>query len=166
MEGYIEFLDKLFEKLNSLNVDVSGLKLDHIAYYASSKQDYDQLLPALSKLGSLEHEAIISNRRIAVAKLFAPISYNQYLIEAVELIEPRPAETHFSGWEHAEFVTDQSYQSLLETYDQLPWETGSMDRANFSHITALLGDNMKVIFHHQSILESVRIDKAVSIPPR
>ena len=37
------FLDRIFANLKKQNIDVSNFELDHIAYQASSNDDYDNL---------------------------------------------------------------------------------------------------------------------------
>jgi predicted metalloenzyme YecM len=162
ISDYKVFLDKFFEKLEEGAFDVEGLKLDHIAYYTSSGEEYDQLKPEFEKLGNFVHEAIINDRRVGVIKLYEPITYKKYEIEAVELIEPRKDEVHASGWEHAEFVTAEDYNSILHKYHNVKWETGSMDRPIYSHVTAVLETDMKLKFHHRSILDCIALERKQS----
>lgn len=159
MKDYKEFLDTIFEKIKTAGLDVKGLKLDHIAFYTASNEEYDQIKPEFEKLGMFDHEAILSNRRVGVVKLSNLFVYEDYEIEAVELIEPRDGEKHSSGWEHAEFVTDEEYEDILRRYPNVKWETSSMDRPIYSHITIVLEKDLKVKFHHSSILECIKMEK-------
>ena len=159
MKDYIKFLDIIFEKIEKAGFDVKGLELDHIAYYTASREEYDQIKPEFEKLGKFDHEAIIGNRRVGVMALDEPFVYNGYEIEAAELIEPKEGEVHSSGWEHAEFITDKEYSNIIQKYPNVKWETGSMNRPSYPHITDILGRNLKVKFHHKSILECIELER-------
>ncbi len=157
---YTEFLDTLFLKLENTGFNVNGLQLDHIAYYTETKQEYDNLKPEFEKLGLFDHEAIISNRRVGVIKLHEPFMYRDYIIDAAELIEPKEGEVHPSGWEHAEFVISEDYYKFMEKHSGLTWDTGSIDRENYSHITVAFDKNLKVKFHDKSILQCIEIERS------
>lgn len=159
MKDYKEFLDRFFQKVEEAGINITGLQLDHIAYYTASREEYDELKPEFEALGNFDHEAIISNRRVGVITLYEPFVYKDYKIEAAELIEPKEGETHSSGWEHAEFVTDENYNEILAKYSNVKWETGSMNRPIYSHITAILDTDLKLKFHDKSILECIRIER-------
>lgn len=159
LKNYKKFLNKLFEKLEELEIDVSGLQLDHIAYYTETNKEYDDIKPDFESLGNFDHEAIISNRRVGVVELFEPLVYGEYKIDAIELIEPKEGEKHTSGWEHAEFVTDRDYNEILKDYPAVEWETGSIERPIYSHLTAILDKDLKVKFHHNSILECIAMEQ-------
>jgi predicted metalloenzyme YecM len=163
MKDYKIFLDTIFENIKTAGLDVKGLKLDHVAYYTATKEEYDQIKPEFEKLGRFDHEAIIGNRRVGVIKLNHPFVYDSYKIEAAELIEPKEGEEHSSGWEHAEFVTDEEYEDILKRYPNVKWETSSMDRPIYSHVTAILDKDLKVKFHHNSILECIKLEKSQEI---
>jgi predicted metalloenzyme YecM len=153
------FLKTFLEKVNKSGINVTDLQLDHIAYYTSSKEEYDKLKPEFSKIGDFDHEAIISNRRVGVVKLYDPIKYLKHSIEAFELIEPKYDEIKSSGWEHAEFVINEDFESFMKRYQNIKWETSSINRPIYSHITAILDDKTKVKFHHKSILECIDIER-------
>lgn len=46
MKPISNFLDSFFDQIKQVGLDVTGLELDHVAYQASSSEDYDQLLYA------------------------------------------------------------------------------------------------------------------------
>ncbi|MFC1625215.1 VOC family protein [Patescibacteria group bacterium] len=158
MDNPINFLKDYFNKLKRLNIDVEGLELDHIAYHASSSEDYDKLKPQFEEICSFFRDNIIGGRRVGVGKLNNPIIYDGRKISAVELVEPKEEEKHESCWEHAEFVTNEPYESILKKYPNLSWETGAMSRPSFSHITATIDDNTKIKFHNKHILDWVKLE--------
>ena len=158
MDNPITFLDNYFEKIKKYKFNLKGLNLDHIAYHASSSEDYEKLKPEFEKICSFYRDNIIGERRVGVGKLLNPIVYKHHNIEAVELVEPKKGQVHKSGWEHVEFVTKEDYKTILQRHLNLSWETGAMDRPSFSHITAIIDDDTKIKFHNKHILDWVKLE--------
>ena len=150
--NYTLFLDSFFEQINNVGLDISGLPLDHIAYQASSKEDYEQHLPQFSKLGELVSEEIIGGRRVAVVKLDDPLVYKDYRIPALELIEPKEGQVCDSDFQHAEFVVNQTFEKYIEQYPNINWDTSSMGRDEFSHLK-LNFEGLTLKFLQRPILE-------------
>ena len=150
------FLDELLKQIEDVGIDVVNLKIDHIAFSASSSQEYDELLPKYLEEGVLVKEAIISDRRVAIIKLNSPVKYKHYTFNVIELIEPISGEKAISGWEHAEFLV-KNYDEILIKYPNLSWNTSHKDRENFSRIKLTLPNGMEVKFLDTPVLESAKI---------
>jgi predicted metalloenzyme YecM len=159
MKDYKEFLDKVFEHIATAGLEVENLQLDHIAYCVASAEEYEQLKPKFEALGDEYHESVIGGRRIGKVKLYEPFTYKNYEIEAGELIEPKEGESIESRWEHIEFVTDEDYQDIVDKFPDIEWQTRSMERPIYSHLTAVFEDGLKVKFHHNTILECIQMEK-------
>lgn len=150
---YTPFLDAFFEQIRNIGLDISGLPLDHIAYQASTKEDYAQRLPQFSELGELVSEEIIGGRRVAVVKLDEPFTYNGYSISALELIEPKEGQQCESAFQHAEFVVNQPFEKYIEQYPDINWDTSSMGRGEFSHLKLHFENGLTLKFLQRPILE-------------
>lgn len=150
--NYISFLDSFFEQIAKVGLDVSGLPLDHIAYQASTKEDYEEHLPEFSKLGELVSEEIIGGRRVAVVKLDEPLTYKNYSISALELIEPKEGQQCDSAFQHAEFVVNQPFEDYIEQYPDIEWDTSSMHRDEFSHLKLNFDNGLTLKFLQRPIL--------------
>lgn len=151
--NFIPFLDSFFEQIHLVKLDVSGLPLDHIAYQASTRQDYEQHLSEFSALGELVSQEVIGGRRVAVVKLDNPLIYNNYAIQALELIEPRADQQCESGFQHAEFVVKKSFEQYLFEYPNIAWDTSSMDREEFAHLKINFANGLTLKFLLKPILE-------------
>lgn len=151
--NYTQFLDSFFEQINNVGLDITGLPLDHIAYQASTKEDYEQHLPEFSKLGELVSEEIIGGRRVAVVKLNEPFTYKNYSISALELIEPKEGQQCESAFQHAEFVVSQPFEDYIEQYPDIDWDTSSMGRDEFSHLKLNFENGLTLKFLQRPILE-------------
>jgi uncharacterized protein len=153
------FLDKFTDMVDELGIDVSSYNMDHVAYLASSTSDYENVRDELLSEGSLVHEPIIGGRRVGMIKLNNPISHKGNNIIALEIVENKPDQMCKSGWEHAEYVIDSSYEDLIDKYPNFEWDTSSVDRPDWSHLKLKLNDDMQVKFHKVDILETIRLDK-------
>ena len=147
------FLESFFEQINKVELDIDGLRLDHIAYQASSKEDYDELLPKFSEMGELVSEEIIGGRRVSVVKLDNPFSYKEYSIPALELIEPKDGQQCESDFQHAEFVVDMPFEDYVTQYPDINWDTSSMHRDDFAHLKLNFDNGLTLKFLQRPILE-------------
>jgi predicted metalloenzyme YecM len=150
------FLDRLFENLEKVGIDVSGLEMDHIAYKTSSEKEYFELKPDFLKIGSLVKESMVRERRVGIFELNKPWYYKNYKVSAVELIAPKVGEIIKSGFEHAEFVLNESYESFMGKVPKINWDTSVMNSDLFSMIKLRLTEDMQVKFHQMPILEMVK----------
>lgn len=150
---FSSFLDSFFEQIRRSSLDISGLALDHIAYQASTKQDYEHLLPEFSALGELVSEEIIGGRRVAVVRLEEPLLYKEYRIPALELIEPKEGQNCRSEFQHAEFVVNKPFEDYIAQYPNLNWDTSSMHRDEFAHLKLNFDNGLTLKFLEAPILE-------------
>lgn len=153
--NYSSFLDSFFDQIQKAGLDISDLPLDHIAYQASSSEDYEKLLPEFSNLGGLVSEEIIGERRVAVFRLKESIQYKNYRIPALELIEPKEGQVCDSAFQHAEFVINQPFEEYMKKYPNLKWDTSSMHRDEFSHLKLNFDNRLTLKFLLRPILELV-----------
>jgi predicted metalloenzyme YecM len=151
--NYTPFLDSFFEQIHLIGLDVTGLPLDHSAYQASTKEEYEQLLPTFSQLGELVSEEIIGERRVAVVHLDQPLAYKEYSISALELIEPKAGQQCESGFQHAEFVVNQPFEKYIELYPSINWDTSSMYRDEFAHLKLNFDNGLTLKFLQKPIIE-------------
>jgi predicted metalloenzyme YecM len=153
------FLEEFINKVIGIGIDVSKYNMDHVAYQASSSKDYEETIEELKSEGELIHEPLIGGRRVGMIKLKNPIEFRNNKIIALEIIEQREGQICNSGWEHAEFVIEESYEDLIKQHPSLKWNTSSMDRPIWSHLKLQLDENTQVKFHKLDVLKSIELDK-------
>jgi predicted metalloenzyme YecM len=147
-----QFLDSLFEQISNVGLDVSGLLLDHVAYQASSSKDYDQVKDNFSNLGKIVSEEVIGGRRVSVFELKKPLSYKNYQIPVLELIEPKESQICESALQHAEFVYENPFEELIKKYPNVDWDTSSMYRIQFAHLKINFDNGLTLKFLQDPIL--------------
>lgn len=149
------FLNKFFESISETGIDIQNLYLDHIAYQASSSEDYNNQSQYFMKFSKLISEKIVDGRRVGIFKLHEEITYIDRLIPIIELIEPKPDQNLESGWQHAEFVLNCTYEDFIKNYPNIEWDLSSIDREEFSHLKLHFENGLTVKFHLETILEAV-----------
>ncbi len=150
-----QFLDELTGKIEELGIDLTGAKLDHVAYQAATSAEYDKLRPELERMAKLIREPIIGGRRVGVLKFHKPLNYNGQSITAVELIEPKEGQTPQSGLEHAEYLLPVSLEEFMGKYPDVHWNTDNINREQFPMLILRLSGDMQVKFPRHSILASI-----------
>lgn len=155
LNNYSLFLDSVFEELTKIEVDVSSYQLDHISYRTNSTKEYEEVQTSFLAAGTQVVEKIIRDRRISIYKLVSPLVYKELTIEALELMEKAPQDTHIfpSGFEHAEFVIDCSLNDLLLKYPKLDWNKIAMYKEINPDLILTFDNGLSVKFHTHSILE-------------
>jgi predicted metalloenzyme YecM len=153
VDDYRKFLDEFFEKFDQLQVDASTYLMDHIAYQASSAEDYDRVVNELSQLGKMTREARVEKRRVGIFKLSTPLVYKHYTIPALEVVEPKQGKIHQSGFHHAEFVIDEDLQSFANRYPVVAWDLNAISRAEFPKVQLEFQGGLGVKFHTTPVLE-------------
>lgn len=155
-----DFIDKFLENISKTELDITGLKMDHVAYQASNLESYESKKQEILPYIDYEHEAQVGGRRVGVYKLKEPLEYKGYQIEALEIIEPKEGQECEEGWEHGEFVLEESYEEYMAKHPNLAWITTSTDRPIYSHLKLALADKMQVKFHLMTILETIALEES------
>lgn len=154
-----DFLDEFFADIQAVGIDVSSYYLDHVAYQASSNDDYDMVKAEILTYGTLESEEIIGDRRVGIFSLITPLTYKDRVIPVLELIAPKEGQVCLSAFEHGEFVVSESFEAIMNKYPHLSWDTTSALRKEFPHLKLRLSETMQVKFHPQDILEIIAVQK-------
>jgi predicted metalloenzyme YecM len=145
-----EFLKTLFEHLHNAQLDVAPLELDHICYRVATLPEYDALKTTLASLGTLLTESQIGGRPIATYKLFEPICFEDRKIFVVELPAPKVGAEYKTGFEHAEFVIQESFESFMGRHAHLEFDLRGMGKRNNAEVRIGFGE-CSVKFHGESL---------------
>lgn len=160
-----DFLVRLFNALSRFSVDVSRSPLDHLCYRVSTLEEYARVKQELSGSADLLHEAQISGRPIATFLLHKPIRYQApgesaaREIRCIEVPAPKASKPCATGWEHAEFVIEESFEDFERRYPDLTFDRSGVAKANNPELELSLGEGIAVKFHHAPLEEIVRLEK-------
>jgi predicted metalloenzyme YecM len=155
LDNYKSFILTILNGIKKYNIDVSNLDMDHIGYQASSDADYDNLKQEFEKIGVLVSEKIVGGRRVGIYKFNQPLCYQQYTNKAIELIAPKVDQLCPSALEHVEFVIPEGFDSFMNKYPQVPWDTSAINQPEFPMIKLKLTKTIQVKFHLTPVLEIV-----------
>ena len=144
------FLEKIFLNLGKDGINVSAYELDHICYRVETLQQYDKLKKELDKIADLLRENKVRERFIATYKLHKPIIFRDRKIDVIEIPQPSDHISYKTGWQHAEFVIDESFESFMSKYPKVKFTTDGMQKEVNPELKVVWSD-YTVKFHHQSI---------------
>ena len=144
------FLDRLFLHLGEDGIDVSRYVLDHICYRVATTLEYDEMCEELSTQWRLLNETLIWGRMIATYRLDEPIRYHDREIWCVEIPSPKAWSPYPTGWEHAEFVIDMSFDEMMAKYPDISYHTDSMSKTINPDIS-IKYPGLSVKFHHNTL---------------
>ncbi len=153
-----DFIDTVLQTLLNDGVDVSLYELDHICYRVASISRYDEVKLMLHTMADQLSEAQISGRSIATFKLYAPILFLERSIWVVEVPSPKLNSRYVEGFEHIEFVIDQSFDAFMEQYAHLTFDVKDM-HIKINPDIRLQYDGFSVKFHHASLEDVIRYEQ-------
>jgi uncharacterized protein len=87
---------------------------------------------------------------IATYRLDEPIRYQDREIWCVEIPSPKAGSPYPTGWEHAEFVIDTTFDEMMAEYPGIRWHTGSMSKEINPDIS-IKYPGLSVKFHHHTL---------------
>jgi hypothetical protein len=149
------FLRKLFDALKKDHLDVGHYELDHICYRVASNERYEELKKELGELGQLLGETMIGGRPIATFRLYTPIRYEEREIFVLELPAPKAGSDYPEGYEHVEFVIDQTLEDFMARYPDLDFKAKGLQKAVNADVQ-LQYEGFGVKFHRQSLEYVIR----------
>ncbi|MBX2872739.1 MAG: VOC family protein [Saprospiraceae bacterium] len=144
------FLDQIFQHLTEDNILVNNYELDHICYRVANEERYLELKHQLADHGELLTESIIGGRLISTFKLHQPYRYQNREIQCLELPAPKEGSPYPEGFEHAEFVIQESFEVFMSKYSHLTFKTKGIQKPVNPEISLKYTD-LSVKFHHHPI---------------
>jgi len=155
IDNYQNFLEQIIKAITGYGINVSNLEMDHIGYQASSNEDYNNLVPQFTEIGEMVSEEIVRGRRVGIFKLNPQLKFEGYAISAIELIAPKDGQNCPSALEHVEFVIDEEFETFMQKYPVVDWDTSSINQKRFPMIKLKLAEHIQVKFHKTNVLEII-----------
>ena len=155
--GSFPFVNTLLEDLKNVDIDVSGLEMDHICFRVEHPEQYDALKSILANQSVLLVEHDINGRLIASYRLFEPIIIGAFSIEVFEL-PAKKGSPYALGYEHVEFVTDVSLEDFLLKYPNLKWDLSGINKKTNRDIRLRFDSGFSVKFHEQSLEKVIQAE--------
>ncbi len=144
------FLDELFNHIEADSIDVSRYFMDHICYRVATIREYEEMRVKMSEIATLLTEKEIGGRPISTYRLHEKLRYGDREISCVEVPSPKEGSPYPTGWEHAEFVIDEPFDTFLARYPDLEWDTRALVKPINADVSRKY-EGMSVKFHLQSL---------------
>ncbi len=127
------FLENSGEIINVFNDFIiknnlqSSAFVDHICYKCENSENYENIRKMFEQNSNFIYQAIISNRRIAVIKLWEPIKTILGDISTLELSDQKADNSQTEGFDHIEIVAKNykevgSYENFVNIFEKLKEE--------------------------------------------
>lgn len=152
-----KFFKNLTQELEANGIPANTLPSDHLCYRVSTIEEYTQYKTHLENHGELLTEAEVNGRPIATFKLNHPFKTDTHEIPLVELPAPKPGTPYNSGFEHAEFIIEESFEDFTAKFPKVNFEPPTKKAINPELCLKLEGKQAK--FHHQSLEQIIKMEK-------
>ncbi|MFS4460995.1 VOC family protein [Bdellovibrio sp. HCB2-146] len=153
-----EFLTSLLQDMEAAGFSVQGLSSDHLCFRVESSAEYEFYKAALLSVGRLLTEALVNGRPICTFKLNQPFQVGSHTVPLVELPAPKPGANYATGFEHAEFLINESFDVFSARYPGLNFTQSGNKSLNPELCVKLPRGQVK--FHHHSLETVIAVEEA------
>ena len=87
---------------------------------------------------------------IAIYKFDKPIVFNNRKIKIIEVPQPSDHASYKTGWQHVEFVIDESFRGFIKRHPNVNFATDGLQKKINPELKVEWEDCV-VKFHHQSL---------------
>jgi uncharacterized protein len=157
--GLLTFLNDTFGGLAKCGLDITALDIDHICYRTLTEDNYKKIKNYFRTRGKLLIESMVGGRMIATYEFEHPVEYKGYKIPLIEVPAPKMGSHYREGFEHIEVVIKERFETFMQKYPQLKFDTSAMGKEFNAEIRVKLDQFISVKFHQQSLKEVIEIEK-------
>lgn len=125
-----DFFANLITEIKSANIDVKAESCDHLCFRVLTATEYTFFKNELLKHAKLITEAEVKGRPICTFRLSPGFKYNNHTIELLELPFPKPNSEYPTGFEHAEFVIAESFDSFQKRHQSVSFKVAGNRNLN------------------------------------
>ncbi len=150
------FLGRVFRDLEVLHINVDRFQMDHACFRVQTQNEYENYKTQLLEFADLLIESLVNGRMIATFELKKPILFEGRVLRVIELPSPKEGSIYPTGFEHVEFVIDQSFEEMQNLYPKMNWK---ISNKTFNAEMALKLSNSTIKFHHLSLKAVVEMEK-------
>jgi HAD superfamily hydrolase (TIGR01549 family) len=152
------FLSSLVNELAAKQIQLSSMACDHLCYRVATPGEYEYYKSALLTAGHLLTEAAVNGRPISTFQLNQPFLTGQHTVNLVEIPFPKQGTAYETGFEHAEFILSQCFDTFQVQHPTLEFKISGNPILNPELVLSL--GRKQVKFHHQPLNRVIEIEKA------
>lgn len=153
------FMTTLTAKLVDAGIPAESMKSDHLCFRVRTDQEYTFYRAALADHGQLLTEANVNGRAIATFRLTSAFQTDCHEVPLLELPAPKQGTSYLTGFEHAEFLINESFSSFRSRYPQLNFEERGNQTLN-PELCLKFDQGMQVKFHHLALDRVIEFESA------
>lgn len=153
-----QFFRELNTELLNMGIDLRGKHVDHLCYRVSTDAEYQEVKTQLCLQSELLGEAMIAGRPIATFRMNEPFCVDGFSIPLLELPAPKSNSPYSTGFEHAEVVLKESFESIEKKYPHCRFEQNG--RKNLNPELEVVTPAGKLKFHHHPLDRILQIEQA------
>jgi len=152
------FINKLksFQEFNQAIEE--KLFMDHACLRVEDDIQYNHWKENLSKIATLLIESEVNGREISTYKLYNPLSFDNITIDVIELPMAKPNSHYRFGFEHVEFVINQTFKNYIETHKNYTFDKKGLEKDFNPELRVSLDDTCSFKLHHLSLEEVIKIE--------
>lgn len=151
---YQAFFSLQLERLNDIQIDISGCEISHLAYRTKTYNEYLRTRDKLEKCCTSNIENIWNGRPISIMQLEEPLALgNGFEVRVIELIPPVHRRVYKMGMEHIGVVIGNSVDEFSRKHRAaLTGQQFQSEECEPYYVT-FFGDFTMVKFYRNSLLE-------------
>ena len=155
----LQFFNELRVDLRAADIEISkSWSIDHLCFRCATQNDYQSFFRTFSEYGDLLGEELVNGRPIATFKFKEGLWWDDYYIDLLELPAPKVEGQYKNGFEHIEFVVDESLSCLKNRFHGHSLKLGGLEKPYNSELGLKLKEK-SIKFHHQSLESVVRLER-------
>lgn len=152
------FLTTLVSDLRFSGVPVEQYLCDHLCFRVQTQAEYDSYKASLLSESTLLTETQVNGRPICTFRLHSPFKTQSHVVELLELPAPKLGTIYYTGFEHAEFVVKECFDSFSSRYPHLRFTRAGCQTVN-PELSLCFGER-QAKFHHLSLERVIEIEQA------
>lgn len=155
-EKFIEFL---YSEMSLNGIEAKSYMCDHVCFRVKSLEEYQFYAKSLNGFGVLLTESLVNGRYISTFLLDTPFVTKYHSVSLLELPAPKQETQYATGFEHAEFVIDESFEFFKSRFPNLDFIESGNKNLNPELCLKIDGES-QIKFHHLSLDRVIEIEKA------
>lgn len=154
-----EFLRQLIRELIEHGLPAQSFESDHLCFRVGSSEVYEFYKEALSHHGELLTESQVNGRAISTFRLHSPFKTDTHKVPLVELPAPKAGSPYSTGFEHAEFVIRECFDTFRSKFPHLRFSSGGNKTLN-PELCLKLTNGRQAKFHHLPLDRVIELEEA------
>ena len=158
--GLEYFVPNLLDLVKESGIDVSDYLMDHVCCRTFDMSSFESIFARWRMFASRVHTSEVNGRPIHALFLEKQFTISGRIVRVIELPAPKPGQTYPEGWEHVEFVVDETLERFMSRYKTHQFDTKSLNGELNSAVGLPLSFGLRAKFHQLPLERMIEIELA------